>query len=81
MRLGLGLLFNRARELIIHGPAHRGANCATIPTDEDDHDGNFFFNHLERGGLLRQLGARSLCCRCLGFNKSAQGALQGRQGP
>jgi len=36
--------------LIIHGPAHRGANGAAMPTDEDDQDGHFFFNHLERGG-------------------------------
>jgi len=30
------LLLNRARDLIIHGPAHRGANGAAMPTDEDD---------------------------------------------
>jgi len=35
---------------IIHGPAHRGANGAAMPTDEDDQDGHFFFNHPERGG-------------------------------
>jgi len=29
--------------------AHRGANGAAIPTDEDDQDGHFFFNHPERG--------------------------------
>ena len=44
------LLLNRARNLIIHGPAHRGANGAAIPTDEGDQDGHFFFNHPERGG-------------------------------
>ena len=44
------LLLDRARDLIIHGPAHRGANGAAIPTDEDDQDGHFFFNHPERGG-------------------------------
>jgi len=44
------LLLNRARDLIIHGPAHRGANGAAMPTDEDDQDGHFFFNHPERGG-------------------------------
>ena len=44
------LLLNRARGLIIHGPAHRGANGAAMPTDEDDQDGHFFFNHPERGG-------------------------------
>ena len=43
------LLLNRARDLIIHGPAHRGANSAAMPTDEDDQDGNFFYNHPERG--------------------------------
>ena len=44
------LLLDRARDLIIHGPAHRGANGAAMPTDEDDQDGHFFFNHFERGG-------------------------------
>ena len=47
------LLLNHARGLIIHGPAHRGANGAAMPTDEDDQgdqDGHFFFNHPERGG-------------------------------
>ena len=54
---------NRARDLIIHGPAHRGANGAAMPTDETDQDGHFFFNHPERW-LLRCLGARShsYCC-------------------
>lgn len=33
----------------IHGPAHRGANDAAMPTDEDDEDGHFFYNHPERG--------------------------------
>ena len=31
-----------------HGPAHRGANGTAMPTDEDDQDGHFFFNHPER---------------------------------
>ena len=44
------LLLNRARDLITHGPAHRGANGAAMPTDEGDQDGHFFFNHPERGG-------------------------------
>ena len=44
------LLLNCARDLIIHGPAHRGANGAAMPTDEDDQDGHFFFNHPEKGG-------------------------------
>ena len=52
------LLLNRARDLIIHGPAHRGANGLAMPTDEGDQDGHFFYNHPERGGLLRCLGPR-----------------------
>ena len=44
------LLLDRARDLIIHGPAHRGANGAAMPTDEDDQGGHFFYNHPERGG-------------------------------
>ena len=36
------LLLDRARDIIIHGPAHRGANGAAKPTDEDDQDGHFF---------------------------------------
>ena len=50
------LLLNRTRDLITHGPAHRGANGAprghgaAMPTDEGDQDGNFFFNHPEREG-------------------------------
>ena len=43
------LLLSRARDLIIHGPAHYGANGAAMPTDEDDQGGLFFFNHPERG--------------------------------
>ena len=34
------LLLDRARDLVTHGPAHRGANSAAIPTDEDDQDGH-----------------------------------------
>jgi hypothetical protein len=40
---------NRARDLIIHDPAHHGANGAAMPTDEGDQDGHFLFNHPERG--------------------------------
>ena len=29
--------------------AHRGANGVAMPTDEDDQDGHFFYNHPERG--------------------------------
>ena len=48
------LLLDLTRDLIIHGTAHRGANGAAMPTDEDDHDNNFLFDHPERGG--------GLCC-------------------
>jgi len=44
------LLLDRARDLIIHGLAHRGANGAAMPTNEDDQDGHFFYNHPERRG-------------------------------
>ena len=37
------------REEKIHGSAHRGANGVAMPTDEDDQDGHFFYNHPERG--------------------------------
>jgi len=46
------LLLNRARDLIIHDPAHHGANSAAMPTDEDDQDGHFLFNNPERGDYL-----------------------------
>ena len=37
-----------------------------MPTDEDDHDDNFLFNHPERGGeLCCRLGAHSRCYHCL----------------
>jgi len=48
-------LLDRAWDLIIHGvhgPAHRGANGAAKPTDEDDQGGVFFFNHPEREGCF-----------------------------
>ena len=32
--------------------AHRGANGAAMPTDEDDQDGHFFYNHPERGAYF-----------------------------
>ena len=35
-------LLDRTRDLIIHGPAHRGANGAAMPADE----------HGQRGGIL-----------------------------
>ena len=38
------------KQKIIHGTAHRGINGVAMPTDEDDHDDNFHFNHPERGG-------------------------------
>jgi len=61
-------LLDRARDLIIQGPAHRGANGVAMPSSEDDQDDHFIFNHPERGGLLRRLGAVSLCCCCLDPN-------------
>ena len=42
-------LVDGARDLIIHGSAHRGANGVAMPTDEDDQDGHFLYNHPERG--------------------------------
>jgi len=46
------LLLDLTRDLSIHGPAHRGANGAAMPTAEDDQDGHFFFNHPEREGYF-----------------------------
>jgi len=46
------LLLDRARDLIIHGTAHRGASSVAMPTDEDDQDGHFFYNHPERGAYF-----------------------------
>ena len=43
------LLLDRARDLIVHDPAHGGANGAAMLTDEDDQDGNFFLDHPKRG--------------------------------
>ena len=62
------LLLDRARDLIIHGSAHRGANGVAMPTDEDDQDGHFFYNR-----LLRRLGARSPCFYCLDPIPPAEG--------
>ena len=50
------LLLDRARNVITHRPAHRGADGAAMPTDEYDQDGHFFLNHPERDGYFR-LGA------------------------
>ena len=61
------LLLNRARDLIIYDPAHRGANGANgaaMPTDEDDQDGHFFFNH-PRGGATSLPRRASHCYCCL----------------
>ena len=49
------LLLDRTRDLIIHGTAHRGTSGVAMPTDEDDHDDNFLFNHPEREGTLLPL--------------------------
>ena len=42
------LLLDRTRGLVIHGPAHRGANGTAMPTDEGDQDDHFLFNHPKR---------------------------------
>ena len=42
----------KIKVFIIHGPAHRGANGVAMPTDEDDQDGHFFYNHPERGAYF-----------------------------
>ena len=39
-------------EIVIHGSAHRGANGVAMPTDKDDQDGHFFYNHPERGAYF-----------------------------
>ena len=36
----------------VRGSAHRGANGVAMPTDEDDQDGHFFYNHPERGAYF-----------------------------
>jgi len=46
------LLLDRAKNLITRGSAHRGANGVAMPTDEDDQDGHFFYNHPERGAYF-----------------------------
>jgi len=46
------------------GERKSGANGAAMLTDEDNQDGHFSLT-TPRGGLLRRLGTRSLCCRCL----------------
>jgi len=37
---------------LLAGKAHRGANGVAMPTDEDDQDGHFFYNHPERGAYF-----------------------------
>ena len=39
-------------DLITNGSTHRGAKGVAMPTDEDDQDGHFFYNHPERGGYF-----------------------------
>ena len=46
------LLLDLTPDLIIHGPAHRGANSTAMPTDEGDQNDHCLFNHPERGGNL-----------------------------
>jgi len=50
--MGAHLRLSRNRDLIIHGPVHRGANGKAITTDEDDQDDHVFFNHPEREGYF-----------------------------
>jgi len=45
-------LLDRAWDLIIHGPAHRGFCSAAVPMDKDDQNDHFFFNHPERKGYF-----------------------------
>jgi hypothetical protein len=60
------LLLGRTRDLITHGTAHRDASGVAMPTDEDDQDGHFLFNHPERGGgLCCRLGTQNRCYLCL----------------
>ena len=47
-----------------------------MPTDEDDHDDNFLFNHPERGGLCCRLGAHSHCYHCLDPTPPIEGGGQ-----
>jgi len=65
------LLLDCARDLIIHGPAHRGAYGAAMPTGEDDQDGHFFFSHPKRGGYSTAW-ARSYCYCCFKSNSPAE---------
>ena len=44
--------FHSWLKIIRHGSAHRGANGVAMPTDEDDQDGHFFYNHPERGAYF-----------------------------
>ena len=69
------LLLNRARDLIIQDPANRGANGAARPTDEGDQNGHFFYNHPERGGLLRCLGALKPLLLLFRSNPPTEGAF------
>ena len=55
------LHLDRARDLIIHGLVHRGANGAEMPTDETIRTATSSLT-TSRGRLLRRLGARSLFC-------------------
>jgi len=41
---------------------HRGANSAAMPTDEDDQDGHFFFNHPREEGCSAPNANLCYCC-------------------
>ena len=72
------LLLDRARDLIIHGPAHRGANGAAMPTDEGrGRSGRPLLLQPPREvGLLRRLGARSPCYCCLDPIPPTEGGVE-----
>ena len=54
------VLLNRARDLIIHDPAHHGAKGAAMSTDEDDQDGHFFLTTPKGGTALLPRHAQPL---------------------
>ena len=86
------LLLYRARDLITHGPAHRGANGAAMPTDEDDQDGHFFLttpregateleleliqSHMAQKPMLRG----KVGCACVAREVSVEGGGMGERG-
>ena len=75
------LLLNRARDLIIHGPAHRGANGAAMPTDEGDQDGHFSITTpRERATSLPRRAQPCFCCLDTTLPLRGRGAKMSRRG-